>query len=213
MWSLEAFRGHDGRKIKRVEWFGSWLTNTWLSDRPPGNTSPLQSGRMLTLGHKPALSCCSQRLSGVGHRLKHDKIRWSLRMQTFFCSNQSDGFCVACSPVDYWDNIMGDNWEGNYTAKAECLSFWQTWRKQTEGANITRRMSCEASCSLWARIVWRIKCISYKSSRPHMCNMQWGHKNRGCVCVFKPIAMTEEIPEHRVTHQGRQIKVVCSALW
>lgn len=165
MWSLEAFRRHDERKIKHVEWFGSWLTNTQLSDRPPGNTSPLQSGRMLTLCHKPALSCCSQRLSGVRHRLKHDKIRWSSRMQTFFCTNQSDVFCVARSPVDYWDNIMGDYWEGNYTAKAECLSFWQTWRKQTEEANITRRMSCEALCSLWAGIVWRIKCIAYKSSR------------------------------------------------
>lgn len=37
-------------------------------------------------------------------------------------------------------------------------------------------------------------------------------KNRGCVCVFELIAMTEEIPERCATHQGRQIKVVCSAL-
>lgn len=124
MWSLEALRGHDGRKIKHVEWFGSWLTNTQLSDRPPGNASPLQSGQMLTLGHKPALSCCSQRLSGVRHRLKHDKIRWCSRMQTFFfCSNQSDVFCVARSSVDYWITLWETTGRGITQPKLSvCLS-------------------------------------------------------------------------------------------
>lgn len=38
--SLEAFRCHDGRKIKQAQRCGSCLTNTQLADGPPRNAFP-----------------------------------------------------------------------------------------------------------------------------------------------------------------------------
>lgn len=69
---------------------------------------------------------------------------------------------------------MGVYWEGNYRAKVECLSLWQTCTKQTEEENTVGRMSCGPSGSLCAQFVCLITCTACKSSQAHLYHLHWG---------------------------------------